>query len=163
MALLISEIVLNIYGIYQNTIDIFSMVNKTFTKSATYKFLILCSISSIFNYSVNFVIMAWQLIDTNDESCYYFGIGFIFTDFSNVWSIFGISAFRFISVVKKKSLIKLGQLEDVLWKFMFPIFLALALTLMFTIFESGGNVLKQVSKYLTYKYNILYSYNVTLI
>ena len=155
MALLIIEIVLNIYGIYQNTIDIFSMVNKTFTKSATYKFLILCSISSIFNYSVNFVIMAWQLIDTNDESCYYFGIGFIFTDFSNVWSIFGISAFRFISVVKKKSLIKLGQLEDVLWKFMFPIFLALALTLMFTIFESGGNVLKQVSKYLTYNYYIL--------
>ena len=146
MALLISEIVLNIYGIYQNTIDIFSMVNKTFTKSATYKFLILCRISSIFNYSVKFIIMAWQLIDTNEESCYYFAIGFIFTDFSNVWSIFGISALRFTSVVKKKFLIKLGQLEDVLWKFMFPIFLAVSLTLMFTIFESGGNVLKQVSK-----------------
>ena len=90
--------------------------------------------------------MVWLLIDLREESCYYFSIGLIFTDFLSMWSLFGISALRFIFVVKKNFFVKLDQLEDVLWKFMFPIFLALSLTLMFTIFESGGNVLKQVSK-----------------
>ena len=62
-----------------------------------------------------------------------------------MWSLFGISALRFISVVKKNFFIKLDQLEDVLWKFMFPIFLAIVLTLMFTIFESVIGAIQQVS------------------
>ena len=61
-----------------------------------------------------------------------------------MWSLFGISALRLISVVKKNFFIKLDQLEDFLWKFMFPIFLAVVLTLMFTIFESVIEAIQQV-------------------
>ena len=63
-----------------------------------------------------------------------------------MWSLFGISALRFIFVVKKNFFVKLDQLEDVLWKFMFPVFLAIVLTLMFTIFESVIEAIQQVCK-----------------
>ena len=146
MASSICEIILDIYGFYQNTSDIIRMINKSFKKSTTYKFLILCSIFSIFNYILKFVAMVWLLIDLKEESCYYFSIGLIFTDFLSMWSLFGISALRLISVVKKKFFINLDQLEDVLWKFMFPIFLAIVVTLMFTIFESVIERIQQVCK-----------------
>ena len=145
MASFICEIILDVYGFYQNTSDIILMMNKNFKKSTTYKFLILCSIFSIFNYILKFIAMVWLLIDLKEKSCYYFSIGLIFTDFLSMWSLFGISALRFISVVKKNFFIKLDQLEDVLWKFMFPIFLAIVLTLMFTIFESVIGAIQQVS------------------
>ena len=145
MASFICEIILDVYGFYQNTSDIILMMNKNFKKSTTYKFLILCSIFSIFNYILKFIAMVWLLIDLKEKSCYYFSIGLIFTDFLSMWSLFGISALRFISVVKKNFFIKLDQLEDVLWKFMFPIFLAIVITLMFTIFESVIGAIQQVS------------------
>ena len=63
-----------------------------------------------------------------------------------MWSLFGISALRFIFVVKKNFFVKLDQLEDVLWKFMFPVFLAIVLTLMFTIFENVIEAIQQVCK-----------------
>ena len=146
MASFICEIILDVYGFYQNTSDIILMMNKSFKKSTTYKFLIVCSIFSIFNYILKFIAMVWLLIDLREESCYYFSIGLIFTDFLSMWSLFGISALRFISVVKKNSFIKLDQLEDFLWKFMFPTFLAIVLTLMFTIFESVIGAIQQVCK-----------------
>ena len=144
MASFICEIILDVYGFYQNTSDIILMINKKFKKSTTYKFLILCSIFSIFNYILKFIAMVWLLIDLKEKSCYYFSIGLIFTDFLSMWSLFGISALRLISVVKKNFFIKLDQLEDFLWKFMFPIFLAVVLTLMFTIFESVIEAIQQV-------------------
>ena len=134
------EIILDIYGFYQSVKEIVAMTNKRFMKSTTYKFLILCCIVNIFDYLVNFSLMTWHLFDPNVESCFYFAIGFFFTDLSNVWSLFGISALRFISVVKKK----LFTSQDCLWKFMFPIFLAITLTLVFTIYESETNGLQQV-------------------
>ena len=146
MASLICEIILDVYGFYQNTRNIILMMNKSFKKSTTYKFLILCSIFSIFNYILKFIAMVWVLIDLKEESCYYFSIGLIFTDFLSMWSMFGISALRFIIVVKKNFFVKLDQLEDFLWKFMFPIFLAIVLTLMFTIFESVIEKIQQVCK-----------------
>ena len=94
----ICELILNIYGFYQNTSDVFVMKNKRFEKSTTYKFLILCGIFNIINYLLKIIIMTWLLIDLKDESCYYFAI---FTEFSSMWSLFGISALRFISIVKK--------------------------------------------------------------
>ena len=146
MASLICEIILDVCGFYQNTRNIILMMNKSFKKSTTYKFLILCSIFSIFNYILKFIAMVWVLIDLKEESCYYFSIGLIFTDFLSMWSMFGISALRFIIVVKKNFFVKLDQLEDFLWKFMFPIFLAIVLTLMFTIFESVIEKIQQVCK-----------------
>ena len=146
MASFICEIILNVYGLYQNTSDIILMMKKNFKKSTTYKFLILCNIFSIFNYILKLITMFWLLIDLKEESCYFFSIGLIFTDFLSMWSLFGISALRFISVVKKKCFINLEQLEDVLWKFMFPIFLAIVLTLMFTVFESVIGAIQQVCK-----------------
>ena len=146
MASYICEIILDVYGFCQNTNDIILMMNKSFKKSTTYKFLILCSIFSIFNYILKFIAMVWLLIDLREESCYYFSIGLIFTDFLSMWSLFGISALRFIFVVKKNFFVKLDQLEDVLWKFMFPVFLAIVLTLMFTIFESVIEAIQQVCK-----------------
>ena len=133
---------MDIFGFYQNTNDIILMMNKNFKKSTTYKFLILCSIFSIFNYILKFIAMVWLLIDLKEESCYYFSIGLIFTDFLSMWSLFGISALRFISVVKKNFFIKLDQLEDVLWKFLFPIFLAIASTL--TTFGIAADWIQQV-------------------
>ena len=146
MASFICEIFLDMYGFYQSTSDIILMMNKSFKKSTTYKFLMLCCIFSIFNYILKFVAMVWLLIDLKEESCYYFSIGLIFTDFLSMWSLFGISALRLISVVKKKFFINLDQLEDVLWKFMFPIFLAIVITLMSTIFESVIERIQQVCK-----------------
>ena len=143
MASFICELILNIYGFYQNTSDVFVMKNKRFEKSTTYKFLILCGIFNIINYLLKIIIMTWLLIDLKDESCYYFAI---FTEFSSMWSLFGISALRFISIVKKNFFIKVEQLENFLWKFMFPIFLAVALTLMFTIFKSATGAIQQVWK-----------------
>ena len=63
-----------------------------------------------------------------------------------MWSLFGISALRFISIVKKIFFIKVDQLENILWKFMFPIFLAVALTLMFTILKNATGAIQQVWK-----------------
>ena len=144
MASFICELILNIYGFYQNTSDVFDMKNNRFEKSTTYKFLILCGIFNIINYLLKIIIMTWLLIDLKEESCYCFAIGVIFREFSSMWSLFGISALRFIFVVKKNFSVKLDQLEDFLWKFMFPIFLAIVLTLMFTIFESVIEKIQQV-------------------
>ena len=146
MALLIWEIVLDIYGSYQNTNAVILMMNNNFTKSTTYKFLILCCIINTFSYLVKFITMTWLFIDSKAESCYYFALGFIFTEFSNVWSLFGISCLRFISVVKKKIFIKMDQFEDVLWKFMFPIFFAVSLALMYKILKSAASEIQQVRK-----------------
>ena len=146
MASFICELILNIYGFYQNTSDVFDMKNNRFEKSTTYKFLILCGIFNIINYLLKIIIMTWLLIDLKEESCYCFAIGVIFTEFSSMWSLFGISALRFISIVKKNFFIKVDQLENFLWKFMFPIFLAVALTLMFTIFKSATGAIQQVWK-----------------
>ena len=95
--------------------------------------------------------MVWLLIDLKEKSCYYFSIGLIFTDFLSMWSLFGISALRLIAVVKKNFFINLDQLEDVLWKFMFPIFLAIVVTLMFTIFES---VIEDLEDILTWRTSV---------
>ena len=146
MASFICELILNMYGVYQNTSDVFVMKNKIFEKSTTYKFLILCGIFNIINYLLKIIIMTWLLIDLKEESCHYFAIGVIFTEFSSMWSLFGISALRFISIVKKIFFIKVDQLENILWKFMFPIFLAVALTLMFTIFKNATGAIQQVWK-----------------
>ena len=88
--------------------------------------------------------MTWLLIDSKAESCYYFALGFIFTEFLSMWSLFGISCLRFISVVKKKKIIKMDQFEDVLWKFMFPIFFAVPLAL--TRLKSTASGIQQVRK-----------------
>ena len=146
MALLIWEIVLDIYGSYQNTNAVILMMNNSFTKSTTYKFLILCCIINTFSYLVKFTTMSWLLIDLKAESCYYFALGFIFTEFLSMWSLFGISCLRFISVVKKKKIIKMDQFEDVLWKFMFPIFFAVSLALMYKILKSAASEIQQVRK-----------------
>ena len=146
MASFTCELILNMYGVYQNTSDVFVMKNKIFEKSTTYKFLILCGIFNIINYLLKIIIMTWLLIDLKEESCHYFAIGVIFTEFSSMWSLFGISALRFISIVKKIFFIKVDQLENILWKFMFPIFLAVALTLMFTIFKNATGAIQQVWK-----------------
>ena len=146
MASFIFELILNIYGFYQNTSDVFVMKNKRFEKSTSYKFLILCGIFNIINYLLKIIIMTWLLIDLKEESCYYFAIGLIFTEFSSMWSLFGISALRFISIVKKIFLIKVDQLEHIVWKFMFPFFLPVAITLMFTICKSVTGAIQQVWK-----------------
>ena len=144
MSSFICELILDIYGFYQNTSDVIVMKNKRFKKSTTYKFLILCGIFNIFSYLPKIIIVTWLLIDLKEESCYYFAIGLIFTEFSSMGLLFGISALRFISVLKKKFFISLDQLEDVLWKLLFPVFLAIALTLMFTIYEREVGAIKQV-------------------
>ena len=132
-------LILDIYGFYQNTSDVVAMKNKRFKKSTTYKFLILGGIVNVFNYLLKIIIMTWLLIDLKEESCYCFAIGLIFTELSSMGLLFGISAIRFISVLKKKFFISLHQLENVLWKFLFPIFLAIALTLTYTnIFVVGA-------------------------
>ena len=146
MALLICEIVLDIYGSYQNTSAVISMMNNSFTKSTTYKFLILCCIINTFSHLVKFTTLSWILIDSKAESCYYFALGFLFTEFSSVWSLFGISCLRFISVVKKKNFIKMDQFEDVLWKFMFPIFLAVSFALTHKLLKSAASEIQQVRK-----------------
>ena len=146
MALLIWEIVLDIYGSYQNTNAVILMMNNSFTKSTTYKFLILCCIINTFSYLVKFITMTWLFIDSKAESCYYFALGFIFTEFSSVWSLFGISCLRFISIVKKKNFIKMDQFEDVLWKFMFPIFLAVSFALTHKLLKSAASEIQQVRK-----------------
>ena len=132
-------LILDIYGFYQNTSDVVAMKNKRFKKSTTYKFLILGGIVNVFNYLLKIIIMTWLLIDLKEESCYCFAIGLIFTELSSMGLLFGITAIRFISVLKKKFFISLHQLENVLWKFLFPIFLAIALTLTYTnIFVVGA-------------------------
>ena len=146
MALLICEIVLDIYGSYRNTNAVILMMNNSFTKSTTYKFLILCCIINTISYLVKFITTTWLFIDSKAESCYYFALGFIFTEFSNVWSLFGISCLRFISVVKKKIFIKMDQFEDVLWKFMFPIFLAVSFALTHKLLKSAASEIQQVRK-----------------
>ena len=135
-------LILDIYGLYQNTSDVILMMNSSFKKSTTYKFLILCGIVNIFNYLLKIIIMSWLLINLKEDSCYYFGIELIFTEFSTMGSLFGISMLRLISVVKKNVCINLDQLEDVIWKFLIPIFLAIASTL--TTFKSAADWLQQV-------------------
>ena len=135
-------LILDIYGLYQNTSDVILMMNSSFKKSTTYKFLILCGIVNIFNYLLKIIIMAWLLINLTEDSCYYFGIEIIFTEFSSMWTLFGISMLRLFSVVKKNVCVKLDQLEDVLWKFLFPIFLAIAS--MGTLKNSAADSLQQV-------------------
>ena len=140
------ELILDIFGFYQNTNDIIDMKNKSFKKSTTYKFLILCAIFNIFNHLLKIIIVTWLLIDLKEESCYYFAAGLIFTEFSRMGLLFGISVLRFISVLKRKFFLSLDQLEDVLWKLSFPIFLAIALTLMFTIYKCVVGATQQVWK-----------------
>ena len=135
-------LILDIYGLYQNTSDVILMMNSSFKKSTTYKFLILCGIVNIFNYLLKIIVMSWLLINLKEDSCYYFGIELIFTEFSTMGSLFGISMLRLISVVKKNVCINLDQLEDVIWKFLIPIFLAIASTL--TTFKSAADWLQQV-------------------
>ena len=144
MSSFICELILDIYGFYQNTTDIIDMKNKRFKKSTTYKFLILCGIFNIFNHILKIIIVTWLLIDLKQESCYYFAFGLIFTEFSRMGLLFGISVLRLISVLKRKFFISLDQLEDVLWKLAIPIFLAIALTLMFTSSVVGAT--QQVGK-----------------
>ena len=140
------ELILDIYGFYQNTNDIIDMKNKSFKKSTTYKFLILCGIFNIFNHLLKIIIVTWLLIDLKEESCYYFAAGLIFTEFSRMGLLFGISVIRFISVLKRKFFLSLDQLEDVLWKLSFPVFLAIALMLMFTIYKCVVGATQQVWK-----------------
>ena len=135
-------LILDIYGLYQNTSDVILMMNSSFKKSTTYKFLILCGIVNIFNYLLKIIVMSWLLINLKEDSCYYFGIELIFTEFSTMGSLFGISMLRLISVVKKNVCINLDQLEDVIWKFLIPIFLAIASTL--TTFKSAADWLQHV-------------------
>ena len=142
----ICEIILDIYGSYRNTKAVIFMMNNSFMKSTTYKFLILCCIINTFSYLVKSITITWILIDSKAESCYYFALGFIFTEFSSVWSLFGISCLRFISVVKKKKIIKMDQFEDVLWKFIFPIFFAVSLALMYKLLKSVASEIQQVRK-----------------
>ena len=142
----ICELTLDIYGFYQNTTDIIDMKNKSFKKSTTYKFLILCGIFNIFNHLLKIIIVTWLLIDLKENTCYFFAAGLIFTEFSRMGLLFGISVLRFISVLKRKFFINLDQFEDVLWKLSFPIFLAIALTLMFTIYKRVVGATQQVWK-----------------
>ena len=144
VALLGCEIMLDIYGFYQNTCDIVSMLKKSYKKSKLYKFLIFGGISSSLNYLLKCIVMTWLLIDWNVESCFYFALGFSFTEFLNLWFLFGISSLRFIAVVKKKVFMNLDKLEDGLWKFLFPVFFAIFLSFMFTISDSMATLLQQV-------------------
>ena len=131
-------LILDIYGLYQNTSDVILMMNSSFKKSTTYKFLILCGIVNIFNYLLKIIVMSWLLINLKEDSCYYFGIELIFTEFSTMGSLFGISMLRLISVVKKNVCINLDQLEDVIWKFLIPIFLAIASKCTIETFKSSA-------------------------
>ena len=140
------ELILDIYGFYQNTSDIIDMKNKSFKKSTTYKFLILCGIFNVFNHLLKIIIVTWLLIDLKEETCYYFAAGLIFTEFSRMGLLFGISVLRLISVLKRKIFISFDQLEDVLWKLSLPIFLSIALTLMFTIYKRVVGATQQVWK-----------------
>ena len=133
MSSFVCELILSIYGFYQSTSDVFVMKNKRFKKSTTYKFLIICGIFNIFTYLLKIIITTWLLIDVKEESCFYFANGLLFTELSCIVLTFGISALRFISVLKKKCFISLDQLQKVLWRFLFPIFIVIALTLRFTI------------------------------
>ena len=146
MASFICELILNIYGFYQNTSDVFVMKNKRFEKSTSYKFLILCGIFNIINYLLKIIIMTWLLIDLKENTCYFFAAGLIFTEFSRMGLLFGISVLRLISVLKRKIFISFDQLEDVLWKLSLPIFLSIALTLMFTIYKRVVGATQQVWK-----------------
>ena len=146
IAVLVCEVMLDIYGFYQNICDIVSMLKKSYTKSKIYKFLILGGVSSSLNYLLKCIVMTWLLIDWNKESCFYFSLGFSFTEFLNLWFLFGISSLRLISVVKKTVFIDLDRLEDGLWKLLFPVFFAISLSFMFTISEDMANLLQQVSK-----------------
>ena len=137
-------LILDIYGFYQNTSDVVAMNNKRFKKSTTYKFLILGGIVNVFNYLQKIIIITWLLIDLKEESCYCFAIGLIFTELSSMGLLFGISAIRFISVLKKKIFISLHQLDNVLWKFLFPIFIAIALTLTYTKYQHIVGMIQQV-------------------
>ena len=140
------ELILDIYGFYQNTSDIIDMKNKSFKKSTTYKFLILCGIFNVFNHLLKIIIVTWLLIDLKENTCYFFAAGLIFTEFSRMGLLFGISVLRLISVLKRKIFISFDQLEDVLWKLSLPIFLSIALTLMFTIYKRVVGATQQVWK-----------------
>jgi hypothetical protein len=48
--------------------------------------------------------------------------------------------------VKKKKIIKMDQFEDVLWKFIFPIFFAVSLALMYKLLKSVASEIQQVRK-----------------
>ena len=146
MSSFICELILDIYGFYQNTTDIVDMKKKSFKKSTTYKFLILCGIFNVFNHLLKIIIVTWLLIDLKEETCYYFAAGLIFTEFSRMGLLFGISVLRLISVLKRKIFISFDQLEDVLWKLSLPIFLSIALTLMFTIYKRVVGATQQVWK-----------------
>ena len=145
MASLICGIILDIYGSYQNTNAVIFMMNNSFTKSNTSKFVILCCISNTFGYLVKFITKTWFLID-GVETCYYFTLGLLCTEFLGKLPLFGISCLRFISVVKKKKIIKMDQFEDVLWKFMFPIFLAVSFALTHKLLKSAASEIQQVRK-----------------
>ena len=145
ISLLIFEFVLDIYGFCQNAMDFVSMTQKTFTKSTTYKFLILMKFLSLFEYLLKSIVVAWLFFDWSEESCFYLAIGFIFTETSNISSMWGISVLRLITLIKKKKIINLDQLEDFLWKYIFPICLPIGLTLVLMILD-GATKIQQVRK-----------------
>ena len=145
IALFICEFVLCIYGFCQNAIDFVSMMQQKFTKSSTYKFLILMRFLGLFDYLLKSIVMAWLYFDWSKEPCFYMAIGLIFTETSNISSLCGISVLRLITVIKKKKIINLDQLEDGLWKYIFPICLPIGLVLVFTISDVDTKI-QQVRK-----------------
>ena len=145
IALLICEFVLGIYGFCQNAMDFVSMMQQTFKKSTTYKFLILMRFLNLFHYLLKSIVMAWLFFDWSEESCFYLAIGLLFTETSNISSMFGISVLRLITVIKKKKIINLDQLEDSLWKYIFPICLPIGLALVFTMLDVATKI-QQVMK-----------------
>ena len=160
IALLICEFVLDIYGFCQNAIDFVSMMRQKFTKSTTYKFLILMRFLSLFEYLLKSIVIAWHFFDWGEESCFYLAIGFIFTEISNISSLCGISVLRLITVIKRKKFINLDQLEDGLWKYIFPICLPIGLTLVFTILDVTKEI-QQVRKWLKILFRMSNIYKIT--
>ena len=160
IALLICEFVLGIYGFCQNAMDFVSMTQQTFTKSTTYKFLILMRFLNLFHYLLKSIVMAWLFFDWSEESCFYLAIGLLFTETSNISSMFGISVLRLITVIKKKKIINLDQLEDSLWKYIFPICLPIGLALVFTMLDVATKI-QQVMKWLKILFMMSNIYKIT--
>ena len=160
IALLICEFVLGIYGFCQNAMDFVSMTQQTFTKSTTYKFLILMRFLNLFHYLLKSIVMAWLFFDWSEESCFYLAIGLIFTETSNISSLFGISVLRLIRLIKKKKIINLDQLENSLSKYIFPICLPIGLALVYTILDVATKI-QQARKWLKILFRMSNIYKIT--
>ena len=160
ISLLIFEFVLDIYGFCQNAMDFVSMTQKTFTKSTTYKFLILMWYLNLFHYLLKSIVMAWLFFDWSEESCFYLAIGLLFTETSNISSMCGISVLRLITVMKKKKIINLDRLEDSLSKYIFPICLPIGLALVYTMLDVATKI-QQVRKWLNILFRMSNIYKIT--